>query len=98
MSDAPETIWIDDSIRPWRVWRMEIAGLTEYRRADLPPTPAQIMADARVKALVEALEWYGEQCRLARLIHKEGDPGRHRIAADGGKRANAAIAALEPAP
>lgn len=25
------------------------------RRADLPPTPAQIMADQRVKALVEAL-------------------------------------------
>lgn len=29
--------------------------LVEYRRADLPPTTAQLEADPRVKALVEAL-------------------------------------------
>jgi hypothetical protein len=48
-----------------------------------------------VKELVEALRWYGEQSRLARLIHSEGDAGRHAIAADGGKRAAAALAAFE---
>jgi len=30
------------------------SSCAEYRRADLPPTPAQIMADPRVKALVVA--------------------------------------------
>jgi hypothetical protein len=39
----------------------------------------------------EALAWYGEQARLARLIHREGDAGRHALAADGGKRARAAL-------
>ena len=42
-----------------------------------------------------ALRWYGEQSRLARLIHSEGDAGRNAIANDGGKRA---IAALAPEP
>ena len=37
------------------------------------------------------LEWYGEQARLARLIHSEGDAGRNAIANDGGKRARAAL-------
>lgn len=41
-----------------------------------------ILAEAR-----EAVQWYGEQSRLARLIHQEGDAGRHALAADGGKRA-----------
>lgn len=36
-----------------------------------------------------ALEWYGEQARLARLIHSEGDAGRNALADDGGKRARA---------
>ena len=39
----------------------------------------------------EALEWYGEQARLCRLIHSEGDSGRHALADDGGKRALAAL-------
>lgn len=38
-----------------------------------------------------ALAWYGEQARLARLIHSEGDAGRHALAADGGKRAREAL-------
>ena len=45
--------------------------------------------------LIEALEWYGENARLAKLIHTEGDVGRHAIAQDGGERARAAIAAAE---
>jgi hypothetical protein len=40
----------------------------------------------------EALAWYGEQARLARLIHSEGDAGRHALQADGGKLATAALA------
>ena len=46
--------------------------------------------NARLRA---ELEWYGEQARLARLIHSEGDKGRHALADDGGKRARAAITA-----
>ena len=48
-----------------------------------------------VEELAEALRWYGEQSRLARLIHSEGDAGRHAIAADGGKRAAAALAKIK---
>lgn len=43
----------------------------------------------------QALEWYGEQARLARLIHSEGDAGRHALANDGGKRAHQALAGEE---
>jgi hypothetical protein len=45
-----------------------------------------------VERMREALEWYGEQARLARLIHSEGDAGRHALAEDGGKRARAILA------
>jgi hypothetical protein len=47
---------------------------------------------ARVARLTPELKWYGEQARLARLIHGEGDAGRHALAEDGGKRARAALA------
>ena len=46
---------------------------------------------ARVRELEGALGWYGEQARLARLIHSEGDKGRHALADDGGKRARAVL-------
>lgn len=52
----------------------------------------KLIAEA-VKPYVEALAWYGEQARLARLIHSEGDAGRNALQADGGKRANALLAA-----
>ena len=55
-------------------------------------------ADDRCEALAaerdvlrEALAWYREQARLARLIHSEGDAGRHALADDGGDRARAAL-------
>ena len=48
---------------------------------------------AAAPAMLEALRWYEEQSRLARLIHSEGDKGRNAIANDGGQRARAAIAA-----
>jgi len=41
--------------------------------------------------LREALTWYGEQARLARLITREGDARRNALDADGGKRARAAL-------
>lgn len=44
-----------------------------------------------IERLRAELEWYGEQARLARLIHSEGDEGRHALAADGGKRARDAL-------
>jgi hypothetical protein len=46
---------------------------------------------ARIKELETVLEWYGEQARLARLIHSEGDAGRHALAMDGGKKARATL-------
>jgi hypothetical protein len=51
--------------------------------------------DAEIERLREAVVWYGEQARLARLIHSEGDAGRNALAADGGQRARAALAAKE---
>jgi hypothetical protein len=41
--------------------------------------------------LREALAWYGENARLCRLVHREGDAGRHALSDDGGGRARAAI-------
>jgi hypothetical protein len=48
--------------------------------------------EAEVAAAREVIEWYGEQARLARLIHSEGDAGRNALAADGGKHARAFLA------
>ena len=55
MSDAPETIWFT-KVRHNIVLNSTRVTLdnTKYRRDDLPATQAQIMADPRVKALVEA--------------------------------------------
>lgn len=54
---------------------------------------------AKIKAenqrLRETLTWYGEQARLARLIHSEGDAGRRNLEADGGTRARAAMRSTE---
>ena len=58
MSDAPETIWArPDPYEPdWTGDRtLRSKSHVEYRRADLPPIPEQIMTDPRVKALVDAL-------------------------------------------
>lgn len=46
---------------------------------------------ARLALLTEALEWYGERARLARLIHSGGDPARFELSDDGGKRARRAL-------
>jgi hypothetical protein len=63
MTDAPETIWMDGDIEKgdghWsRCFETEkpcSEPALEYRRSDLQPTHAQLLADPRVKALVEAL-------------------------------------------
>jgi cell division protein FtsB len=43
------------------------------------------------ETLERALVWYGENARLARIFHSEGDAGRTALADDGGKRARAAL-------
>lgn len=70
---------VDDETRP------VVEMLARHRLASSNPPPV------RADVLEEALRWYGEQARLARLIHSEGDAGRHALAADGGKRALAAL-------
>ena len=68
--------------------------ITELRKAlklkDSDPMHGDSLllhAAQRIRELEAALNWYGEQARLARLIHSEGDAGRHALAADGGKKA-----------
>ena len=59
MTDAPETIWArPDPYEPDWTGDKTLRSQThvEYRRADLPPTTKQLMADLRVKSLVEAGE------------------------------------------
>lgn len=48
--------------------------------------------DAEIATLREALEFYGENARLCRLIHSGGDEGRQALSDDGGKIARAALA------
>ncbi len=64
------------------------AALSTHNAEPVKTAPA-----VAVKALRDTLEWYGEQARLAKLIHSEGDPGRWALAEDGGKRANSALSA-----
>jgi hypothetical protein len=64
MTDAPETIWArPDPYEPdWTGDKtLRSKSHVEYRRADLPLTTEQIMADPRVKALVEALNVIAER-------------------------------------
>lgn len=61
MSDLPEKIWaLADRRKHWQAEEQQDGQheghWTKYRRADLPLTTAQLMADERVRALVEALE------------------------------------------
>ena len=88
MSDAPETIYakhlgLDDA--SW--WVVPVSGATEYRRADLTPTPAQIMAHPKVQALVEALKCADAALSGANMDMKAVD-----------RKIRAAIAALEDKP
>ena len=55
-------------------------------------TTGEMKLETTEEALRNALAWYGEQARLARLVHSEGDPGRWALAEDGGKRAREVLA------
>lgn len=71
---------------------------TERPCSCIAPTPTPLAAALEVpevRDMMVLLAWYGEQARLARLIHSEGDMGRHALQADGGKKAKAALAALK---
>jgi len=59
------------------------------------PTTVRALLDENER-MRAALGWYGEQARLARLIHSEGDAGRHALSDDGGKRARAALSPTQP--
>jgi hypothetical protein len=94
MTDAPETIWVgsdichDDFGPEPNIWKDEASSYEtdiKYTRADV--------AQARIAELEGVVKWYGEQARLARLIHSEGDEGRHAIHMDGGSRSRAALKA-----
>ena len=61
MSDAPETIWAStglyyDYVTDWSEgeWLARGPHGVEYRRADLPATDAQAIANPKMQALVEA--------------------------------------------
>lgn len=54
--------------------------------------------EQRIANLESALEWYGEQSRLVRLIHNEGDKGRQALADDGGRRDRAILSATPSHP
>lgn len=97
MTDAFTKIWVwPDFPEGWLTGQWSAS-----RRADRDNMVPYILAaeherlmterDAEIVRLREALEWYGEQARLARLIHSEGDSGRHALASDGGRRARATL-------
>lgn len=48
-----------------------------------------------LKEAGEALDWYGEQTRLCRLIHSEGDAGRNALADDGGSIARTVLSKIK---
>ena len=96
--------WLADQLRAWPerrvhpertmcegVLRPMAAAVIEdaLSRLTTPTTGASALGE-----VAEALRWYGEQTRLARLIHSEGDAGRHALQADGGKRAVEALASV----
>lgn len=66
-----------------------VAALTAY--GERMKAEGAREAQAKIARLTEALKWYGEQARLCRLIHSEGDAGRNALNNDGGKRAAAAL-------
>ena len=108
MSDAPETIWAAGG----HYWHNPTfkRDKTEYRRADLvapatppmPPTPAQIMADPRVQALVDALERIAHASDVYGVEANAEDQGAETLAYAHKSTCNLARAALaqlkEPKP
>lgn len=70
----------------------ELEGADLYdANGEYVPLEEVATRDKRIAKLEAALAWYGEQARLCRLIHSEGDEGRQSLAADGGTRARTAL-------
>jgi len=100
MSNAPETIWacpchVDD----WNSgnWDLASDGMpneAEYRRADLPLTTAQLEADPRVRALVEALERIAHASDIYGVEANAEDQGAETLAYAHKSTCNLARAAL----
>ena len=91
---APKRIWafdydLQDETGDWKTWQTWTEELpspfqaTEYRRADLPPTDAEVLAHPKVKALVEALREYACNCRegVCEGLFDCGDSARAALAA-----------------
>ena len=110
MSDAPETVWatafeVGRVVTKFHVGtNVEIKPFSQakYRRADLPPTPAQIMADSRVKSLVDALERIAHASDIYGVEANAEDQGAETLAYAHKSTCNLARAALaqlkEPKP
>ena len=66
--------------------------------ADLPQK-VQALKDASAlnaqAGVVEALQFYAEQGRLCRMIHREGEEARRALDKDGGEKARVALAAVK---
>ena len=69
-----------------------VQAFARHRTEALTTQAAEITAlRAEVERSRGALEWYGEQARLCRLTHSEGDKGRFALNEDGGERARQAL-------
>jgi regulator of replication initiation timing len=68
------------------------AQLAEYKAGAAAEAKAGDEARRELAEAREALAWYGEQARLCRLVHSEGDAGRQALDDDGGKRARDVLA------
>lgn len=89
VQDGSET-W-DGDVRGTMYGILRGAGVLDPETDELATAALIASQAARIRELEEVVEWYGEQARLARLIHSGGDPGRHALADDGGKRARSLL-------
>lgn len=90
---------IAQELRLHNAWRRGEGVFDGVTPAPMPHTPKELgeLIEAaainceHVQLLATVLAWYGEQARLARLIHSEGDVGRNALANDGGRKAKDAL-------
>jgi hypothetical protein len=53
MTDAPESVWLDRDMQPWRVWTIEVSDLPRYVPAER--IAALEEANARLRAGFESI-------------------------------------------
>lgn len=75
-------------------WKCACGGTDCDGRANAGTAEANARLICAAPEMAEALAWYGEQARLARLVHSGGDEGRNAIASDGGNKARALLARI----